>query len=142
MTMVCGLLLRPSSNKLRPNLSGYSYITVWRFTPTSVGTTVSPLALKPIPIRFTPTSVGTTSWLLPSLLHQCGSPPLAWGQPTVRPYVSFWRPVHPHQRGDKAAAVLNALRHQRFGTSRIIISIILNQVLNALRHQRFGTIGF
>jgi hypothetical protein len=33
MTMACGLPLRPSSNKLRPNPSGYSYIKAKRACP-------------------------------------------------------------------------------------------------------------
>ncbi len=35
--------------------------------------------------------------------------------------------------------VLNALRHQRFGTMGLLDALQLIVVLNALRHQRFGT---
>ncbi len=38
------------------------------------------------------------------------------------------------------AFVLNALRHQRFGTQQAQGANPLPEVLNALRHQRFGTI--
>ncbi len=38
--------------------------------------------------------------------------------------------------------VLNALRHQRFGTCSRSKAIITKIVLNALRHQRFGTWGW
>ncbi len=42
--------------------------------------------------------------------------------------------------GDGGAFVLNALRHQRFGTAHscLLVSWLI-AVLNALRHQRFGT---
>ncbi len=42
----------------------------------------------------------------------------------------------------RVTIVLNALRHQRFGTQRHCAHVFrLRQVLNALRHQRFGTFG-
>ena len=41
---------------------------------------------------------------------------------------------------DLPPEVLNALRHQRFGTNRLVYDIGWRYiVLNALRHQRFGT---
>ena len=50
--------------------------------------------------RFTPTSVGTTLTSSLSCSPPRGSPPRAWGQRRARWRVGGLRLVHPHERGD------------------------------------------
>ena len=52
-----------------------------RFTPTSVGTTLTILAAMHGVTRFTSTSVGTTQRAAAAAAKISGSPPPAWGQP-------------------------------------------------------------